>query len=345
MKSINFKKIAELSLLILFVFGFRVLLEEAIPLFEERLNLSFGKFVAKLLGNYPVTLFMIGLDFLIVYLINKYIKEIKPWIKILGWLLTALLVAILSAVYIRFPVWKGESDFLFFSDIYFNLTLLTSFILNLIIISIIEIYLFFIKSHEKALNIEIGKKTRAQYQYQQLKRQLNPHFLFNSLNVLDFLIYSNPDKASEFVRKLSAIYRYQLSFEDCVCVTLEEEIEFVNLYADLLKERFSDGLELTLKVEDKYLGYHIVPGGLQLLVENATKHNIISIESPLKIEIYIEDGFIITRNNVQLRLNTIESGGVGLKNIKGQYKLLFKKNIEIVSGERCFCVKIPLIDR
>ncbi len=129
MKSINFKKIAELSLLILFVFGFRVLLEEAIPLFEERLNLSFGKFVAKLLGNYPVTLFMIGLDFLIVYLINKYIKEIKPWIKILGWLLTALLVAILSAVYIRFG--KESLTFCFF--LISTLTLLFSHLLFLIL--------------------------------------------------------------------------------------------------------------------------------------------------------------------------------------------------------------------
>ncbi|MDP3437495.1 MAG: histidine kinase, partial [Bacteroidales bacterium] len=177
-----------------------------------------------------------------------------------------------------------------------------------------------------------------------LKRQLNPHFLFNSLNVLDFLIYTNQERASDFVRKLSSLYRYLLNTEDVKSVPLKDELDFVLLYYSLMKERFSDGLELMLNVEPQLLSHHIVPGSLQLLAENATKHNIVCKEKPLLIEIFTEQYCIVVRNNINLKINVIDSGGIGLKNIKGQYKLLFKKDIKLNVDENYFCVKIPLIE-
>lgn len=344
MSRFNFRKIIEISFLILFVFGFRVLVEEATPLFEKQLNLSFGRFVMKLLGNYPVTFFMLVVDITLVYLINKYVNQENSFKKFIGILSTAIFVAFLSALWIRIPVWNKVEDAILFNDIYFNLTILTSFVLNLVLMSFIQVYLYYIKSHEKALNIEIGKKTRAQYQYQQLKRQLNPHFLFNSLNVLDFLIYTNQERASDFVRKLSSLYRYLLNTEDVKSVPLKDELDFVLLYYSLMKERFSDGLELMLNVEPQLLSHHIVPGSLQLLAENATKHNIVCKEKPLLIEIFTEQYCIVVRNNINLKINVIDSGGIGLKNIKGQYKLLFKKDIKLTVDENYFCVKIPLIE-
>ncbi|MDP3452643.1 MAG: histidine kinase [Bacteroidales bacterium] len=344
MKRSNYRKIIEISFLILFVFGFRVLIEEATPLFEKQLNLSFGRFVMKLLGNYPVTFFMLFVDISLAYLINKYIKSENSFKKFIGIVSTAFFVAFFSALWIRIPVWNKGTETILFQDIYFNLTVLTSFVLNLVIISFIQVYLYYVKSHEKALNIEIGKKTRAQYQYQQLKRQLNPHFLFNSLNVLDFLIYTNQERASDFVKKLSSLYRYLLNTEDLKSVPLKEELDFVLLYYSLMKERFSDGLDLTINIEPNKINHHIIPGGLQLLVENAAKHNIVCAEIPLQIDISTEQNYIVVRNNINLKINTIDSGGIGLKNIKGQYKLLFKKDIHITSDDNFFCVKIPLIE-
>ena len=344
MRRFDFKRIIEISFLILFVFGFRVLIEEVTPLFEKQLNLSFGKFLMKLLGNYPVTFFMLTMDITLTYLINKYINNQNSFKKFSGILLTAFFVALISALWIRIPVWNSGADATLFNDLYFNLIILTSFVLNLVLISFIQIYLYYIKSHEKALNIEIGKKTRAQYQYQQLKRQLNPHFLFNSLNVLDFLIYTDQDRASEFVRKLSSLYRYLLNTEDIKSVPLKDELDFVLLYFSLMKERFSDGMEMVLNIEPHLLNFHIVPGTLQLLAENAAKHNIISKEKPLIIEVFTVQNYIVVKNNINLKINTIDSGGIGLKNIKGQYKLLFKKDINITAEESCFCVKIPLIE-
>jgi len=344
MRGFSIKKIIEFSLLALFVFGFRVLIEELMPIFEERLNLTFGKFLIKLLSNYPLTLIMLFIDVIIIYLINRHNYVEKTFNKFFLIIVSSLLVALFSALWMRLPVWINGSETVLFSDIYFNLTLFTSFVFNSIIFALLHVYAFYIQSHEKALNIEIGKKNRAHYQYQQLKGQLNPHFLFNSLNVLDFLIHTDPNRASEFVRKLSSVYRYFLNKENKEFVSLKEEIDFVMIYTDLLKARFDKGLDVEIDIEDKYLNSKIIPGGLQMLVENATKHNIISNEQPLIIRIYIKDSKIVTKNNIQLRINTIESSGVGIKNIKGQYKLLFKKDIEILSNPDFYEVRLPLIE-
>ncbi len=345
MKKSKARKITELSFLIVFVFGFRLLIEEAIPMFEQNLNLSFMKFVGRLLSNIPVTVTIVVLNIVSLYTLNKFEKKESLFLKTLYILLIALVVALFAAILIRYPVWNKGLSSKFFSDIYFRLTLLTAFVFNLLLISVIQVYLYYIKSHERELNVEIGKKNRAQYQYQQLKRQLNPHFLFNSLNVLDYLIQTNPDKASDFVRKLSSVYRYLLSIEENSTVSIKEELEFVSLYFDLLKERFSDGLELTVDIDKESSDSMIIPGGLQLLVENAVKHNIVSLETPLKIEIYARDGYITISNNLQPKINSLDRGGFGLNNIKGQYNLLFKRDITIESDDLTFKVSLPLIER
>jgi len=344
MRGFSVKKVVEFSLLALFVFGFRVLIEELMPIFEERLNLTFGKFLIKLLSNYPLTLLMLFIDVVIIYLINKRDYIDKTFNKFFIIIISSFIVAFFSALWIRLPVWIKGSETVLLSDIYFNLTLFTSFVFNSIIFALLHVYTFYIQSHEKALSIEIRKKNRAHYQYQQLKGQLNPHFLFNSLNVLDFLIQTDQQRASEFVRKLSSVYRYFLNKENNEVVSLKEEIDFVIIYTDLLKARFDKGLDVVINIEDMYLNSKIIPGGLQMLVENATKHNIISNEQPLIINIFVEDSKIVTKNNLQLRINTIESSGVGIKNIKGQYKLLFKKDIEILTNSHFYEVRLPLIE-
>jgi len=335
MKQLSIKRIVEFTLLALLVFGFRVLIQEFMPLFEENLNLTFGRFLIKLLSNYPLTLVMLFIDISMVVVLNRYVKD--------DWTFLKIFLIVVSSV--RVPIWNDVYGATFFKDIFFNLTLFSSFVFNLIVISLLHVYSYYSRKQEKALNLEIGKKNRARYQYQQLKNQLNPHFLFNSLNVLDYLIYTDQQRASDFVRKLSSVYRYLLRKEDLPVVTIREEVDFVNLYVDLLRERFSDGLSIEIRIDKEFEDYCIVPGGLQMLVENAIKHNIISVETPLKIEVFIENNMIAVRNNLQLRFTTIDSSGVGLSNIKGQYMFLFRKNIKIISAENYFEVQLPLIDK
>ncbi|PKP43339.1 MAG: histidine kinase [Bacteroidetes bacterium HGW-Bacteroidetes-10] len=345
MKQLSIKRIVEFTLLALLVFGFRVLIQEFMPLFEENLNLTFGRFLIKLLSNYPLTLVMLFIDISMVVVLNRYVKDDWTFLKIFLIVVSSVVIAFLSALWIRVPIWNDVYGATFFKDIFFNLTLFSSFVFNLIVISLLHVYSYYSRKQEKALNLEIGKKNRARYQYQQLKNQLNPHFLFNSLNVLDYLIYTDQQRASDFVRKLSSVYRYLLRKEDLPVVTIREEVDFVNLYVDLLRERFSDGLSIEIRIDKEFEDYCIVPGGLQMLVENAIKHNIISVETPLKIEVYIENNMIAVRNNLQLRFTTIDSSGVGLSNIKGQYMFLFRKNIKIISSENYFEVQLPLIDK
>jgi len=199
------------------------------------------------------------------------------------------------------------------------------------------------KSHRKALNVEIVKKQKARFQYNQLKQQLNPHFLFNSLNVLDYLVHIDAARASDFIKKMADVYRYMLNKESNMLVSLRDELNFSMAYVDLLKERFDTGLEVEVDIAELYKSHRIIPCGVQLLIENATKHNVVSTETPLVIKISIEDEHIVVRNNLQPRQRTYESSGVGLANIEGQYASAFNRKIEVVKSSDCFTVKIPLI--
>ena len=170
------------------------------------------------------------------------------------------------------------------------------------------------------LREERAEKHRSEYRYERLKQQINPHFLFNSLSILDYLVQEQEtERASAFIRKLASTYRYMLNNEQKPLVKLSDELEFTNMYIDLLRERFTEGILFEMVVDEACAKRMVVPCALQLLVENATKHNIVSGEQPLHINIYTEEGYIIIRNILQLRTHGQPSTRLGLKNISQQY--------------------------
>lgn len=194
------------------------------------------------------------------------------------------------------------------------------------------------------LHTERGKKHLAQFQYNKLKMQINPHFLFNSLNILDYLVQEQEtERATAFIRKLSECYRYMLKVEDEQLVTLNEEMDFARKYAELLQERFAQGFTITYNVPKEAFSRHVIPCCLQLLIENATKHNVVSVERPLTIEIVVEEEQLVVRNNLQPRISTRTSTGMGLKNIRRQYEDLAGKSIIIEPTETHYIVKLPLL--
>lgn len=180
------------------------------------------------------------------------------------------------------------------------------------------------------------------YKYESLRNQLNPHFLFNSLNVLSDLVYTDQGQAVKFIRQLSDLFHYVLDSRDKELVTLKEEMEFLNAYMYLLNTRFGDKLKVQVNIDEKTQGY-IVPMSLQLLVENAVKHNEVSEKHPLKVFITNENGFLRVENVKQPKIAGEISKNTGLKNINQQYSLLVEKEIEIVETGSTFSVKIPLI--
>lgn len=191
---------------------------------------------------------------------------------------------------------------------------------------------------------EREKANMAQYRYLKLKRQVNPHFLFNSLNILDCLVCEEKtEQASTYIHKLAGIYRYMIKSEEEQIVTMREELEFVRRYLDLLELRFPEGLEVDLNVPEEVMSRYVLPCSIQLLIENATKHNTVSSENPLVIEVEVKDDKVIVRNNLIPKVTKSSSTGLGQKYIRQLYHDLSGKDIVIGKTETDYCVTLPLL--
>jgi LytS/YehU family sensor histidine kinase len=180
----------------------------------------------------------------------------------------------------------------------------------------------------------IAKSANAQFE--SLKNQLDPHFLFNSLNVLTALIDENPEQAQKFTTSMSKIYRYVLEQKDKEMVKVEDEIEFAKIYCNLLKTRFEDSVNFILILmiyKNSWFRF------LQLLLENCIKHNFATSSKPLNIRIFTEGKFLCIENNLQVREQLKESAGIGLANIVQRYALLTNDNVFIEKTEQTFKVK------
>jgi sensor histidine kinase YesM len=181
-------------------------------------------------------------------------------------------------------------------------------------------------------------------QFESLKAQVNPHFLFNCLNSLSSLISQNTEKAENFVDEMSNVYRYLLRNNEQGLVTIESEIQYIRSYFHLQKTRFGDAIALTIQIEPEYLNCLIPPLTLQMLLENAVKHNTLRKTAPLYIEIQGKDGFLTVRNNIQKKNKEyIISTKIGLANIASKYKLINKSDIIINNDGKYFVVSLPLI--
>jgi sensor histidine kinase YesM len=187
----------------------------------------------------------------------------------------------------------------------------------------------------------IAKSANAQFE--SLKNQLDPHFLFNSLNVLSALIDENPNQAQKFTASMSKIYRYVLEQKDKELVTVEDEIEFAKTYCELLKTRFEDSVDFEFNVKKEDMRRFVVPLSLQLLLENCIKHNFATSSKPLLIKVFSENDTLCIQNNLQVREQMKESAGIGLSNIVQRYSLLTKKNVFIEKSEDYFKVKLPIL--
>ena len=213
----------------------------------------------------------------------------------------------------------------------------------LVIITIFTARSWLYEWRNAAIETEQLRTEKLAGQYQSLKNQLNPHFLFNSLNVLTNLVYENADKSASFIQQLSKIYRYVLDVQQEELVSLADEIGFAQNYLSLQKIRFEENLVYDIKTEH-IENFYLPPLSLQLLLENAIKHNIVSMAYPLKINIHQEGDVLIVRNNFQPKnKNEIESNGIGLENIKRRYELMSDKKPEIIQTATEFCVKLPLL--
>lgn len=185
----------------------------------------------------------------------------------------------------------------------------------------------------------------ANAKFESLKSQIDPHFLFNSLNVLSSLIEENPDNAQRFTTSLSKIYRYVLEQKDKELVSVDEELRFAKTYMNLLKMRFENSLFYELPTEEINPEAKVVPLSLQLLLENTVKHNIVSERKPLHIRISIKNNYLVVENDFQKKEVLQDRKGVGLENIVNRYGIITDRKILIEQNEKIFAVKIPILTK
>ncbi len=185
----------------------------------------------------------------------------------------------------------------------------------------------------------------ANAKFESLKNQIDPHFLFNSLNVLSSLIEENPDNAQKFTTSLSKIYRYVLEQKDKELVTVQEELAFAKTYMNLLKMRFENSISFELPEAFDNPEAKVVPLSLQLLLENCIKHNIVSEQKPLHIKIFVKDNYLVVQNDLQKKEVLQDRRGVGLQNIVSRYAILTKRNVLIDEANGAFAVHLPILTK
>jgi len=219
----------------------------------------------------------------------------------------------------------------------------SSFLIIALVSALYESVFLYDRWKKSILETEMLRRENIESQLEGLKSQVNPHFLFNSLNTLAYIIPEDPIRGVTFVQKLSKVYRYILEIRDKQLISLEEELKFLHSYNFLLKERFGDNLTISVEVPDELKDCQMVPLSLQILFENAIKHNIISKEEPLFIELWGENCRVVVRNNLQRKQQPMRSTRLGLQNIKNRYAYFTQEEVVISEADGYFTISLPLI--
>jgi len=217
--------------------------------------------------------------------------------------------------------------------------------ITLTIVAIFHFVYFYNRYQQNRIKEQKVIAGTASAKFDALKNQLDPHFLFNSLNVLSSLIEENPESAQKFTTSLSKVYRYVLEQKNKELVTVNEELEFAKTYMSLLKMRFEDSIIFEIPDQSTNPESKVVPLSLQLLLENAVKHNMVTTSKPLHIKIYEDNGNLVVENNLQPKQIVRKSSGVGLENIKQRYNLLSTKRVLINQKANSFAVSIPMLTK
>lgn len=311
----------------------------------QTLVIPLGKYLwnAGYSGVLGISLFANGIVFNFVE--KRYINWIRsPQKSILIAILVHLVystIVILFINWIWFVVIRKQTimQFLEFGWI----IIVGEYIILLIISSIMYAKSFFRDYRNEVIESERLKQEAISLQYQVMQNQVNPHFLFNALNSLGSLIDIDQEKAKKFIRELSLFYRELLNFKDKELVTLSDEIYFVQKYIYLQKIRFGNNFDVQILINDKLKG-EVIPMSIQMMVENAVKHNIISKEHPLKVIIgNLNDTEIFVENNLQQKAKIESSNKIGLKNLHERYKFLTNKEMKIEVSEQNFRVIFPIV--
>ena len=310
----------------------------------------------KTFTGYPLYFFfllvvLIGLiwhvNLFIHFKVRKYYERFndkRRFIK--GWLVRLLLYGIntLLLIFIASLVLNQSEKNTTLRFFEFLQTLSYALLFSYLIAGFYETRYFLYEWGKSFAEAEDLKKLNLQIQIDSLRNQINPHFLFNSLNTLSSLVSTDTGRAEIFIDEMSTVYRYALQNNEKDLITLRDELQFIQSFFDLLKTRYEEGIRLTISIEEVYLDYILPPHTLQLLIENAVKHNVVSAGRPLTISIFTDNlQQLIIENNVQQKATSVKSNRMGLANIITKYNLLNQPQVVIHHTDETFRVVLPLI--
>ena len=295
---------------------------------------------------YSIILYMAN-AFWIVYLLKRYDFNLytpkRLTTSIVGNIILSLLGIFVSRIIIKVFIYGVALDRFLTSE------KLSSYQLSMVIVVIISatFYAFWYYRNRQETKVKEQKiiAGTASAKFDALKNQLDPHFLFNSLNVLTSLIEEDPYQAQKFTTSLSKVYRYVLEQKNKDLVSVDEELQFAKTYVRLLKMRFEDSIVFDIPEKSAYPEAKIVPLSLQLLLENAVKHNVVTAERPLHIKVFEKDGMLVVSNNLQEKQVVKKSTGVGLQNINDRYAILTERKVYIEKTNTDFQVHLPMLTK
>lgn len=295
---------------------------------------------------YFVSIVMISFFWESLRLVHTLLNKTYPFEKNLaGRILIQLIIGALIGLFIRFILYLyGEQFIPFKLDSLFLAATWVLYIMIPIGVNLGFFTLYFIERWKDSLiKAERLEKEKSQVQFDNLKNQLNPHFLFNALTSLNSLIFENQQLASEFLQQLSKVYRYVLQNKNKNFVLLTTELDFIEHYVQLLETRFRGGLKINFKISEEAKEKAIVPVTLQILIENAIKHNVIDKDKKLTIDVVTVGDYLVVTNNLQVRKTVEGSNKQGLDNLKSLYRFLTDKPLLVEPTDDRFYVKVPLI--
>ena len=291
---------------------------------------------ASLLIAYP--------DLFSIDLLNKKFSWDQHIIsRIVVQLLFTILIAIVIAIFITILADYIDPYDEELTHVMINNSLIM-IVINLILMIILEGWIYFNESYKAKIKAENLERELTAIRFDVLKSQINPHFMFNSLNVLSGLISKDTKKAQEFIAEFSMVYRYVLETIEKSLVNLEDEIDFLRSYIYLQQIRYNQNLKINIDLPSDIFHQYLPPLSLQLLIENAIKHNMISHSQPLQIKIYYEDRWLIIKNNIQSKVSKGTSTRLGHKNLIKRYALISKKLPQFKIVNNSYIAKIPLIE-
>lgn len=306
-------------------------------------NLSFFE----LFISYWVSVFFTACNWFIIRPVIILLRKKYPSFKDDLKRLTLLFLAIVSTVLLVDFLGNSLISFIFQQSYNHNTSpkvLLPIIIISAMTMAIYEAVYYHTRLKKSIQEEEQSKQAIVQAQLDALRNQAQPHFFFNTLNTLRDIIDQNPkEDAKEFVDKLSDMYRFLLEAGNANLIPLRDELKFARAYIHIQSERFGDNLKLNWNIPEASLDTLIVPMSLQLLLENAIKHNVISKAKPLEVHIHIKDNYVVVDNRIQVKSTQLPSTKVGLKNIEKRYTLITDKSVEIVNNGDRFSVSLPLL--